>query len=203
LLAAFGSEEGRRLGGVAAPSANRYGHVSPTSAAHVSADFGSEIDLILEGGASEVGIESTIIDCSRTRPVLLRPGHISAAQVEAVLEAPLAPRGADAPRHSGGEARHYAPKTPARLVSPHALEAEIAKWGARAAVLAFSQPDERTDYWLRMPREPGAYARKLYAALRELDSTGCDCILIETPPDAPEWGAIRDRLARAAAPPDA
>src|SRR5206468_542904 len=112
----------------AAPSANRYGHVSPTSAAHVSADFGSEIDLILEGGSSEVGIESTIIDCSRGAAVLLRPGHISAAQVEAALGAALAERGADAPRHSGGEVRHYAPQTPARLVPTHALDAEIAKW---------------------------------------------------------------------------
>jgi L-threonylcarbamoyladenylate synthase len=193
LLAEFGD-------GVAAPSANRYGRISPTTAAHVREDFGAVLDAVLEGGASEVGIESTIVDCSRSRPVLLRPGHIGAAQLEAALGAPLAPRGDDAPRHSGGEARHYAPRTPAHLVESTELGAAIARWGDRAAVLAFAGADERTDYWLRMPREPEAYARRLYAALRELDSAGADCILIEAPPATGEWAAVRDRLARATTP---
>jgi L-threonylcarbamoyladenylate synthase len=94
--------------------------------------------------------------------------------------------------------RHYAPKTPARLVPPHELDAEIAKHGDAVAVLAFSKPDERVDYWIRMPREPQAYAQKLYAALRELDSAKCATILIESPPEAVEWIAVRDRLQRAA-----
>jgi L-threonylcarbamoyladenylate synthase len=193
LLEAFGD-------GVAAPSANRYGHVSPTTAAHVREDFGDALDAVLEGGASEVGIESTIVDCSRGQPSLLRPGHIGVAELEAALGARLAPRDGDAPRHPGGEARHYAPRTPARLVASHDLDAEIARWGNRAAVLAFSRPDERSDYWLRMPREPAAYARGLYAALRELDSAGAECILIEAPPATAQWGAVRDRLLRAATP---
>ena len=106
-------------------------------------------------------------------------------------------RNASSPRHSGGLERHYAPRTPARLVPSYDLDKEIARLKEKVAVLAFSRPDERVDYWLRMPRDPHAYARKLYAALRELDTAGCDEILIETPPEAPEWAAVRDRLKRA------
>ena len=101
------------------------------------------------------------------------------------------------PRHSGGLERHYAPRTPARLVPVHELDREIARLKDKVAVLAFSRPDERVDYWLRMPRNPQAYARKLYAALRELDSASCEAILIEAPPSAPEWAAVLDRLRRA------
>ena len=93
--------------------------------------------------------------------------------------------------------RHYAPKTPARLVPTHTLDQEIAKLGVKVAVLAFSRPDERVEYWLRMPREPQGYARRLYAALRELDEAQCGSILIEAPPEAPEWAGVRDRLLRA------
>ena len=89
------------------------------------------------------------------------------------------------PRHSGGLERHYSPRTPARLVPTHALDKEISQLKDRVAVLAFSRPDERVDYWLRMPREPQAYAQKLYAALRELDGAGCELILVEAPPEAP------------------
>ncbi|MEI6723104.1 MAG: Sua5 family C-terminal domain-containing protein, partial [Betaproteobacteria bacterium] len=89
-------------------------------------------------------------------------------------------------------------RTPARLVSSEALEAEIARLGPTAGVLAFSGPDDRVDFWLRMPRDPAAYAQKLYAALRELDSTGCALLLIESPPAVPEWQAVLDRLRRAA-----
>jgi L-threonylcarbamoyladenylate synthase len=101
------------------------------------------------------------------------------------------------PRHSGGLERHYAPRTPARLVPTHDLDKEIEKLKRRVAVLAFSRPDERVDYWLRMPRNPEGYARRLYAALRELDTASCETILVEAPPDAPEWAAVRDRLQRA------
>jgi len=190
LLAAFG-------GGLAAPSANRFGHVSPTTAAHVRADLGGDVDLVLEGGPSEVGIESTIVDLSRADALLLRPGKISRGELESVLGRPVAEKAGDAPRHSGGLERHYAPQTPARLVPVHELDREIAKLKDRVAVLAFSRPDERVEYWLRMPRDPQAYAHKLYAALRELDSAGCEAILIEAPPQAPEWAAVHDRLRRA------
>lgn len=190
LLAAFGK-------GVAAPSANRFGHVSPTTAAHVREDLGKDVDLVLEGGPSEVGIESTIVDFSSGSPVLLRPGRIAKAELEEVLKSNVEDRRGESPRHSGGLERHYAPRTPARLVPTHELDKEIAKLGDKLAVLAFSRPDERVDYWLRMPREPRAYAQRLYAALRELDSAGCEAILIESPPDAPEWAAVLDRLRRA------
>lgn len=188
LLRAFG-------GGVAAPSANLFGKVSATTAAHVRADL--KVDLVLEGDPSEVGIESTIVDLSSARPVLLRPGHISKASLEGVLKVQILEKNSKSPRHSGGLERHYAPKTPARLVPPHELDREIAKRGTAVAVLAFSKPDERVDYWIRMPREPQAYARRLYAALRELDGAGCGAILIETPPDTAAWHAVRDRLSRA------
>ncbi|TMH87377.1 MAG: threonylcarbamoyl-AMP synthase [Betaproteobacteria bacterium] len=184
-------------GGIAAPSANRFGLVSPTTAAHVREDLGDDVDLVLEGGPSEVGIESTIVDLSTGAALLLRPGAISRgdlAQLLNVKEARLS-----SPRHSGGLERHYAPRTPARLVSTHDLDKEIEKLKQRVAVLAFSRPDERVDYWLRMPRNPEGYARRLYAALRELDTAGCETILVEAPPDAPEWAAVRDRLQKACA----
>ncbi len=190
LLKAFG-------GGIAAPSANRFGLVSPTTAAHVREDLGADVDLVLEGGPSEVGIESTILDLSGARPVLLRPGRIAKEELEAVLQSPVEETSASAPRHSGGLERHYAPRTPARLVPSYDLDKEIARLKEKVAVLAFSRPDERVDYWLRMPRQPRAYAQKLYAALRELDTAGCDEILVEAPPDTPDWAAVRDRLRRA------
>jgi L-threonylcarbamoyladenylate synthase len=188
LLKAFGS-------GIAAPSANRFGRVSPTTAAHVREDLGKDVDLVLEGGPSEVGIESTIVDLSGGEAVLLRPGRILRAELEKIVS--LREKTASSPRHSGGLERHYAPRTPARLVATHALDQEIARLGDRVAVLAFSRPDERVDFWLRMPREPHAYEQKLYAALRELDGAGCEQILVEAPPAAPGWEAVRDRLQRA------
>jgi L-threonylcarbamoyladenylate synthase len=189
LLKAFG-------GGVAAPSANRFGHVSPTTAQHVRDDLGADVDLVLEGGASEVGIESTIVDVSGGGVVVLRPGRISLEDIE-MLGIKVQQRTAASPRHSGGLERHYSPRTPARLVPTHLLDKEIAQRRDKVAVLAFSRPDERVDFWLRMPREPQGYAQRLYAALRELDGTGCELMLVEAPPDTPDWAAVRDRLVRA------
>ncbi len=182
-------------GGVAAPSANRFGNVSATTAMHVVGEL--DVEFVLDGGASEVGIESTIVDLSGAGPVLLRPGRVSKAELEEALNAKVSGKKSDSPRHSGALERHYAPKTPAQLVPAHALDAEIARRGATVAVLAFSRPDERVEYWIRMPREPRAYAQRLYAALRELDGAGCGAILIESPPETAEWDAIRDRLSRA------
>jgi L-threonylcarbamoyladenylate synthase len=182
-------------GAVAAPSANRFGRVSPTTLAHVREDLGSDVEVVLEGGPSEVGIESTIVDLSGATPVLLRPGRISKQDVESVI-GKIGEKTASSPRHSGGLERHYAPRTPARMVPVHALDKEISK-GKSVAVLAFSRPDQRVDFWLRMPRDPQAYAQKLYAALRELDGAGCEQILVEAPPDTAEWAAVRDRLKRA------
>ncbi len=190
MLEAFG-------GGVAAPSANVFGRVSATIAAHVREDLAAGADLVLDGGPSEIGIESTILDLSRGKPVLLRPGRITAAELESVLGDPVRPVDDSAPRAPGTLERHYAPKTLARLVAPHRLDAEIGKVHGNTAVLAFSRPDERVGQWLRMPREPQAYAQRLYAALRELDGAGAEVILVESPPDSPAWAAILDRLRRA------
>jgi L-threonylcarbamoyladenylate synthase len=183
-------------GAVAAPSANRFGRVSPTTAAHVREDLGSEVDLVLEGGASEVGIESTILDLSGPSLALLRPGHVSKEDLKALIGEVLEPI-PTSPRHPGGMERHYAPRTPAQLVFSYELDKTIAQAKGDVAVLAFSRPDERVDYWLRMPRDPKAYAQRLYAALRELDTAGCERIIIEAPPESPEWSAVRDRLKRA------
>ncbi len=193
LLREFGS-------GVAAPSANVFGRVSATSARHVKEDFPAGVDFVLEGEAGEVGIESTIVDLSRGRAALLRPGAITLAMLEQALGSPIAAADTGAPRASGTLERHYAPKTPLRLVASHALDAEISRAGGGAAVLAFSRPDERAARWLRMPRDPQGYAHRLYAALRELDAAGCAQILVEQPPDDPPWSAVRDRLRRAATP---
>ena len=180
-------------GGVAAPSANLFGNVSATTAAHVRDEM--KVDLVLDGGPSEVGIESTIVDLSGGEAVLLRPGGISREQLETILK--VKDKQSDSPRHSGGLERHYAPKTPALLVPPHELDREIAKRGTAVAVLAFSRPDERVDYWIRMPREPAGYAQRLYASLRELDGANCETILVESPPESAEWTAVKDRLLRA------
>ena len=182
-------------GGVAAPSANRFGNVSATTAAHVNEEL--KADLVLDGGASEVGIESTIVDLSGGAPALLRPGFISKIDIETTLQCKILEKNSTSPRHSGGLARHYAPRTPARLVPAHALDAEIAQRQGRVAVLAFSRPDERVEYWIRMPSEPRTYAQRLYAALRELDRVQCETILIESPPEGVEWAAVKDRLSRA------
>ncbi len=188
LLSAFG-------GGIAAPSANRFGLVSPTTAAHVREDLGAEVDLVLEGGPSDVGIESTIVDLSAGAAALLRPGGISRQDLEKILV--VAEKIEKSPRHPGDREHHYAPRTPARLVPTHALDKEISRLKKNVAVLAFSRPDERVDHWLRMPREPAAYAQRLYAALRELDGAGCETILVEAPPDDAGWEAVKDRLLRA------
>ncbi len=182
-------------GGVAAPSANRFGNVSATTAAHVVEEL--DVEFVLDGGPSEVGIESTIVDLT-SGVALLRPGRISREEIEKFLQVKVKSPDSSSPRHSGGLERHYAPKTPALLLPPHELDAEVAKRGDTVAVLAFSKPDERVDNWIRMPREPHGYAQRLYAALRELDGAGCETILIESPPDTTEWTAVKDRLTRAA-----
>lgn len=197
LLARFG-------GGVAAPSANRHGRVSATTAQHVRDEFGAAVACVLDGGEAPVGIESTIVDVSGDRPALLRPGWITAAAIEEALGTSLALPGAQAPRAPGTLAAHYAPRTPVTLVEGElALElaASLARQGKRVAVLAHSarKPLLERLAWIAAPRDAAGYAHALYASLRRLDEAGCDAILVEKPPQAPEWAAINDRLARAAA----
>ena len=203
LLAAFG--EGRPDAGpvgIAAPSANRYGKVSPTTAQHVAADLGAEVDLILDGGPCDVGIESTIVDLSAEHVAILRPGRITAAQIEQVLDAPLAPPGEERPKTPGTHASHYATRARLRLVTRRQMiDALAANRGRRIAVLALevSVPRLPAALCAVVPVVPAQYERTLYANLRALDATGVELILVETPPDTAAWAGVRDRLFRAAA----
>jgi L-threonylcarbamoyladenylate synthase len=195
LLAAF-------RGGVAAPSANRFGHVSPTTARHVADDLGDAVDMILDGGACDVGIESTIVAFTTAAPMLLRPGGVPIDAIAAVLGRMPLSRDTTAPRASGTLTSHYAPRTPASLVAPDALLAELAQLedrDERVAVLAISarRPEAFEGLWIGAPRDATNYARMLYANLRALDAADADAILIEQVPATREWTAIGDRLARA------
>jgi L-threonylcarbamoyladenylate synthase len=189
-------------GGIAAPSANRFGRLSPTTAEHVRADLGDDVDLILDGGSCEIGIESTIVDFSGPVPALLRSGAISAGAIAKVIGAEPAAAGAAAPRASGRLAAHYAPRTTMRLVSTQALGVLIREQvgqGKRVAVLARQAlvfPPEVIG--LLAPASAAEYARVMYGALRALDEAGADLLLVESVPDDPDWLAVRDRLSRAA-----
>lgn len=194
LLQAFG-------GGLVAPSANRYGHVSPTAAEHVRDEFGDGVPLVLEGGPCEVGIESTIVDLRGAQARVLRPGRIQPAQLSKALGSVVASgKAADSPRVSGDRTRHYAPRTPATLLPTGQLRSQLAAWqaaGLRVHTLALGALPEGA-CGLALNADPEAYARDLYAALRQLDRAGADRIAIEQPPDDPTWEAVRDRLKRAA-----
>jgi L-threonylcarbamoyladenylate synthase len=196
LLKAFG-------GGIAAPSANRFGRVSATTAAHVRQELGGEVDCILDGGACPVGIESTIVDLSSGAPVLLRPGHITLQEIESLLRTPVGRSGNASPRAPGTLSAHYAPSLPLRLVPGPTLDAAIREEAARGpvAVLARHARPARSaaTLWMTAPLDAAEYARLLYAGLRQIDDSGCAVILVETPPDTPDWSAVRDRLMRASA----
>jgi L-threonylcarbamoyladenylate synthase len=190
-------------GGIAAPSANRFGQVSSTTAHHVRSEFGQTVDLVLDGGPSEVGIESTIVDVSGAVPVVLRPGHISPAEIGQVIDKPLGSAGQPGPRAPGTLARHYAPATPLMVIESDLLPelaASLVRQGKRVAVLArrLVKPSLPGLVWLTAPVDAAAYAHELYAKLRELDAAGCEMLLVEEPPREPAWAAIADRLARAA-----
>ena len=200
LLTAFASLGGA---GIAAPSANRFGHVSPSTAQHVEDDLGDAVAMILDGGACEVGIESTIVAFTGDTPSLLRPGGIGIDEIAHVLgRAPGAP-GVDAPRASGTLASHYAPHAPAVLVAASGLLREVAgreTLGERVAVLSrtVARPTGFAGAWIAAPADAPDYAHDLYASLRALDAPGTTAILIEALPDDDVWLAVRDRLARAA-----
>lgn len=191
-------------GAVAAPSANKFGRISPTKAAHVKSDLGNAVAMILDGGESEVGIESTIVDLSRGIPVVLRPGAITAEEIESTLgQHADVPASTPAPRVSGALAAHYAPRTPLQLVASAALLAEVDARvfkGQTIAVLAFSVSPLRHPavLWFAAAHNAQHYAHDLYANLRLLDAAGVDVILVEVPPADAEWRAVADRLGRAA-----
>lgn len=192
LLRAFG-------GGIAAPSANRFGRISPTTAQHVFDELGESVSMVLDGGACQVGIESTILDLSRGEPVILRPGMIGADAIAAVLgRRPRLPamfeRG---PRVSGALAAHYAPRTPMRLVDP--LRLQQADAGVAVLARATARPGGFAGHWIAAPQESTGFAHDLYANLRALDAVGANAILVEAMPEDAEWDAVRDRLGRAVA----
>lgn len=194
-----------RFGGaLAAPSANRFGHVSPTTAGHVMTEFGDEVAAVIDGGPCDVGLESTIVDLSGDAPRLLRPGMIGVDALERVLERSLElPAAGEGPRASGRLPSHYAPEAALSLVEVDELDAAVDAAVGRGPVAVLARRDAGTRRngcrWLKLPAEPEAYARELYAALRRADADTPQQILVEAVPDAPEWRAIRDRLARASA----
>ena len=204
LLRAFG-------GGIAAPSANRFKRISPTQASHVAEELEGFVDMILDGGPCQVGLESTIVDLSGSRPILLRPGQITRLQIEQVLGGELAVI-SPTEKASPGDVRapgmmkiHYAPVTPAMLCNGGYLPEIVRSLTAqnqKLGVLLFQQdiaeePDIRV---IRMPVHAQDYAQALYAALRELDRLQLDRILVEQPPETEEWRAINDRLSKATVP---
>lgn len=199
LLKNFGS-------GIAAPSANRFGRVSPTTAAHVIAELGDAVDCVIDGGACAVGLESTILDLSGTSARLLRPGAVTAEALAKILEqAPSVGATADAPRVSGSLPSHYAPETPLRLAEAAEIEATVRTLlaqGTSVVLLSMRQPlaaEPRACRWLPMPLDAAAYAQILYARLREADALGCGRIIVERPPATTEWTAVLNRLGCAAA----
>jgi L-threonylcarbamoyladenylate synthase len=214
----------RGVMGIAAPSANKFGKVSPTTAQHVRDEFGDAVP-VLDGGACSVGIESTIIDCTRAAPVLLRPGVLSVAQLEAAmgckllsndellvhysvgLEADNASRSSflDAPRASGTLASHYAPNARVRMMDAKALQTALDLLGEDAANIAIYSRAILTSkssriIRRRMPDDALATAQQLFAVLRGFDDQGVKLIWVETPPPDAEWDGVRDRLQRAATP---
>jgi L-threonylcarbamoyladenylate synthase len=207
----------RGVPGVAAPSANRFGRISPTTAAHVADEFGDEI-TVLDGGACEVGIESAIVDCSRGEPVLLRPGALTREALQAAAGVALRDADTDAPRAPGTLEAHYAPRATVRLMPGAALTDALAIWcDARAAAPRTATRRQPTlavySRTARLPSGAGnlglvmrsmptgarAAAFELFAVLREFDALGVGLIWVEHPPPGSEWDGVRDRLQRAAA----
>jgi L-threonylcarbamoyladenylate synthase len=197
LLTAFG-------GGIAAPSANRYGHVSPTRAEHVRDELGDAVRIVLDGGECTVGIESTIVSCIDGHVRLLRPGSITLSELRNTVGEVLTDPVAEGPRVPGSTSAHYAPTTPLEIVPGDALETLAGAYndrGERVAVLALRLPLKtlKLATWINAGRRPQQYAHDLYAHLRTLDKAGCVKILVQELPDEERWAAVTDRLRKAAA----
>ena len=196
LLTAFG-------GGIAAPSANRYGRLSPTRAEHVREELGEAARVILDGGECQIGLESTIVSFEGGGVRLLRPGSVTAAQLRQVVGELVSGADSVSPRVPGSPPTHYAPTTPMTIVPAGEIDAQAdaASTGARrVAVLAQRLPLRAHKYvtWINAGRKPESYGRDLYANLRTLDKAGCQRILVQAVPDGERWEAVRDRLLRAA-----
>jgi len=195
LLQAFG-------GGIAAPSANRFGHISPTQAQHVAEELGDSVACILDGGPCSVGVESTIIDLSDGIPAILRPGRITRSQLKAVLQTDVRLSPQSKIRAPGMMAVHYAPNTMALLCPADTLIAmtdDLCAQGKHIGILAFSAEIAEIPclHLLRLPADAELYEPALYSSLRALDNLQLDTILIEQPPDNEAWAAVNDRLNKA------
>lgn len=209
--------------GIAAPSANRHGRISPTTAAHVKSELGDLVAKVLDGGNCTVGIESTIVDLSSDKPRILRPGMITLEAIEAALneakqkekkssskkrqatesKSSTASENTVIPRAPGSMSSHYAPTTGLKLFAHHNLPRAIAtseSLSMKISVMAFSAPivSSCVITWKQLSEDPNECARQLYAYMRELDTSGADYIVVEEPPELPEWMGILDRLRRAA-----
>ncbi|MDX1902473.1 MAG: L-threonylcarbamoyladenylate synthase [Gammaproteobacteria bacterium] len=185
LLKKFGS-------GIAAPSANRFGHISPTTAEAVREELGEAVDLILEGGQCERGLESTILNLSADAPVILRPGMISRASLEKILKQEIVMTQNNAPRVSGSLESHYAPRTPTKLFSE-----DVRSLDENIAILSYSGKPFSKGVVVKLSSDPEKYAHDLYQTLRELDHQHFSTLWIERVPETSEWDAVRDRLVRA------
>ncbi len=195
-------------GGIAAPSANRFGKLSPTSPADVEGEFGEALAYVLDGGICEVGIESTIVDLSGETPRVLRPGMLSLEQLNEItgLDARHRDESFSAPRAPGTLKSHYSPMTPVRLVSGEQLFSVLSEMkndSKKAAVLSFKgESDSLVQHsdkaWIVAHGDPHNYARHLYSNLRKLDNLNCDLIIVEEVPTTESWSGIQDRLQRAA-----
>jgi L-threonylcarbamoyladenylate synthase len=192
--------------GLSAPSANQFGRVSPTTARHVQGEFGDAL-LILDGGECEVGIESTIVDCTRGAPVLLRPGQITRTHIEQACGQPLLGKDSlaqPAPKASGTLESHYAPRAKVRLMDAATIHQRLQALGVHANNLAIWSRDVLPDsgagvLWRQQAAQAATAAHDLFAVLRDLDARGVGQIWVEMPPDTPDWEGVRDRLQRAAA----
>ncbi|MEU2925984.1 L-threonylcarbamoyladenylate synthase [Streptomyces sp. NPDC007251] len=199
LLSAFG-------GGVTAPSANRFGSVSPTTADHVRAELGDAVDFVLDGGPCEVGVESTIVDATGETPSILRPGGVTREDLEAVLGGPVAVPSTSPVRVPGQHPSHYAPRARVVLVEPEkvVIEAELAQeLGHKVGVFlppALADTPVKAHAVVAVPGSTAAYAQRLYGLLRELDERGCDLIIASLPVEEGLGLAIANRLRRAAGP---
>lgn len=195
----------RFAGGIAAPSANRYGRISPTTAAHVQESLGAEIDYILEGGPCTIGIESTIVSLVDSTPSILRQGIISAQNLSQVLgKSVLNQSEKNNIKVPGTHISHYAPRHSLYLLDKNALlkmAITLTQEQKFFSVLSFSEKPLDlyllSHQWLQVPLDPKEYGQRLYSNLHQLDKLNTQGILVEAPPDTPEWIAIRDRLQRA------
>lgn len=199
LLAAFG-------GGITAPSANRFGSVSPTTADDVRTELGDAVDFVLDGGPCEVGVESTIVDVTADTPSVLRPGGVTREDLEAVLGGPVAVPSTSRVRVPGQHPSHYAPRARVVLVEPEKVldEVESAReLGHQVGVFlppSLAGTPVKAHATVAVPASPAAYARGLYGFLRDLDQRGCDLIVASLPAEEGLGLAIANRLRRAAGP---